>query len=80
MHGDNAESSALHLYCRHFMRQGLWFALEDLYCSYYATVRGGVVGRGRSDADVDANTYVEGEAREGGGGLLFFPRVYVPPT
>ena len=43
------------------MRQGLWFALGDLYSRYYAVTRGGV-----SAANAEAGVDEEGEAREGG--------------
>ena len=46
------------------MKQGLWFALDDLYGRYYAAARGGV-GRGRSYAYADADTDEEVEAKEG---------------
>ena len=65
MHGENADSSALHLYCHLFMRQGPCFLLENLYGRYYAALRG-AVGRGRLDADVDADADEEGEAKDVG--------------
>ena len=41
MHEDEEKAIALHLYCCLFVRQGPWFALDDLYGRYYVIVMGG---------------------------------------
>ena len=50
---------------------GKLVSLGDLYGRYYAAIKGGRVGRVRSDANAnaDADTYEKGEAR-GGGNLV----------
>ena len=49
------------------MRQGPWFAFDNLYVRYCTAARGGVgVGRGSSDSNAEANADEEGKAKEGG--------------
>ena len=45
---DKDEASTLHLYCRLFVQQGPWFALDGLYGRYYSAVRGGSAAVGRT--------------------------------
>ena len=73
MHEDEEDASNIHLYFCLFVRQGMWFVLDDPYGRYYTATRVGVL-RVRSDADADtdadsdadADADEEGEAREGG--------------